>query len=437
MQQDKANNNVRETAAPPPVRLGAQWAVPVDMERLVASVRFDVASQVAEATAAVEFVPDGRDGLPVFDLRQQVARARLDGARLSPDSVAERDIGAGPGATVRVLDVPCAAASKHLLEVEYQLGTPKAGGALPVGWQAGGVVWDFWMSDLEPGRYLEMWFPANLCHDRLALEVNVEVSGTSRAHALLANGRVVHRRPGSSWTVRYPHTFTSLSPLLVLAPADAIEVKTSEVQLGGRALRLTAASLPGVGCDLGDALQDSAAWLGYFTARYGAWAHGDELLTVIWDLPRGMEYDGATTASFPALEHEIFHSWFGRGVKPALPRDGWIDEAMASWATASRHAAVGRFAEDELGLDEPPALLCPPHPWSRHTPRAAYTAGARLLAGVARMAGGPGRLRAALAGWHARYAGRGATTEELKLHLGQWCGRDLSPWWDRYVHGQG
>ena len=94
-----------------------------------------------------------------------------------------------------------------------------------------------------------------------------------------------------------------------------------------------------------------------------------------------MEYDGATTTCAPALEHEVFHSWFGRGVKPACASDGWIDEAMASWATASRQALTGRFQAEALGLDEEPSVLSPVHPWSRRTPREAYTAGSRLLLG--------------------------------------------------------
>ena len=40
--------------APPPVPCGQPLAVPVDMQRLVASVRFDVASQIAEVSATVE-----------------------------------------------------------------------------------------------------------------------------------------------------------------------------------------------------------------------------------------------------------------------------------------------------------------------------------------------------------------------------------------------
>jgi aminopeptidase N len=131
----------------------------------------------------------------------------------------------------------------------------------------------------------------------------------------------------------------------------------------------------------------------------------------------------------------VFHSWFGRGVKPECASDGWIDEAMASWATASRRAATGRFQAEPLGLDEEPSLLYLPHPWSRHTPRKAYGAGSRLFSGLAHMAGGAAQLRSALAAWYDAHGGGAASTEDLARHLEAWCGRDLSPWWDRYVYG--
>ena len=73
---------------------------------------------------------------------------------------------------------------------------------------------------------------------------------------------------------------------------------------------------------------------------------------------------------------------------------------MATWATASQRAPSGRFAVEELGLDEPPSLLYPAHPWSRYTPREAYAAGGRLMSGLAHMAGGAAQLRSALAAWH-------------------------------------
>jgi hypothetical protein len=424
---------------PPPAQVDGRLTVPIDIDHLVAKVRFDVPSQVAEVTATLDLVMDGPEGRPVFDLRQVISSAWFDGRALPPEALAYCDMGAGHEARMRSVDVLCPAGSRHQLELAYGLGTPEAAGARDVEWSptGDGVAWDLLMSDLEPGRYLEMWFPANLCHDRLAIEVAIEVAGTERPHVLLANGTVVEHRPGLAWTVHYPRTYTSLSPLLVLAPADEVDFRRSTANAAGKQLQVTVAGMGGPGSDLEATAADAAAWLSYFAARYGTWAHGDEFLAVLWGTPRGMEYDGATTTSQPALEHEIFHSWFGRGVKPACASDGWIDEAMATWATAARQAGGGRYAVEELGLDEAPSLLYPAHPWSRHTPREAYSSGGRLLAGVAHMAGGAAPLRSALADWHRSYAGGLATTRQLAEHLGQWCGRELGPWWDRYVYGAG
>jgi hypothetical protein len=417
------------------VQHGAGLAVPIDIDQVAVSVRFDVASRVAEATATVEFRLEGPEGYPVFDLRQEIDRSHLDGRPLAVDALAHRDMGAGPEARMRAVDVVCSSAEGHRLDLAYRLGTPDAKGAVPLGWSAGGVFWDLWMSDLEPGRYLEMWAPANLCHDRFLLEMDVEVVGTDRPHVLVANGTTQELRPGGHWTVRYPAHYTSLSPLLVLAPADEVQLRRGRAQAAGAPIEVTVAALADAGTDPDAVATDTAAWLAYFAARYGAYAHGEEFLAVLWGAARGMEYDGATTTCEPALEHEVFHSWFGRGVKPASAADGWIDEAMASWATASRRAAIGRFQVEELGLDEPPTLLCPLHPWSRHTPALAYGGGSRLLAGLAHMAGGAAQLRTALASWYGAFGGGPASSEDLARHLSPWCGRDLSPWWDRYVYG--
>jgi aminopeptidase N len=147
-----------------------------------------------------------------------------------------------------------------------------------------------------------------------------------------------------------------------------------------------------------------------------------------------MEYDGATTGSEGSLEHEVFHSWFGRGVKPASARDGWIDEALATWWT-SDHPDHPRQAAMPLALDGEPVVLAPPSPWSRHTPREAYRTGYRLMAGIAHAAGGAARLTDALTTFYRRSAGGFASTDDLHAHLSESLSVDLSPWWDRYVRG--
>jgi hypothetical protein len=227
--------------------------------------------------------------------------------------------------------------------------------------------------------------------------------------------------------------------MLVLVPSDELELRRSSVNLPNRerSLGLVCAKPHDVDADLGSCEADVRAWLSYMAGRYGPWVHGDTFWAFVWGPGRGMEYDGATTASVAALEHEVFHSWFGRGVKPARAADGWIDEAWTTWATTSRRAEQPRFHSEELSLQEPPVELYPQHPWARHTPVAAYTDGARLFAGLAFLFGGPDRMRTAMAEWYHANAGRSVTTDGLGAHLHAWSGIDISPWWARYVHGRG
>jgi hypothetical protein len=425
--------------APWPTIVNGRRVVAPDVDSIDARLRFDVVARQAMGEALIRFTTGDESGHPALDLRQQVEWLRLDGEKLAPEAFAPLDLGAGPGSEVRVLDVTLEAGSRHRLEVGYQLETPAATGSEPIGWVGDGVRFDLWMSDLYPGRYLEMWVPAPLIHDRFALKLDIELLACDRPHVVIANTDEVEAvSQGGSWTVRYPEHFTSLSPMLVVAPTDEIELRHSSVNLVGRerSLEVVCARRTDVDVDLGACDADIRSWLLYNSARYGPWVHGHTFWAFLWGHGRGMEYDGATTASVGALEHEVLHSWFGRGVKPARATDGWIDEAWASWATASRRTEQPRFASEELGLEDPPVELYLQHPWARQTPVAAYTAGARLFAGLAFLLGGPERLRSAMADWYRGNAGRAITTDGLAAHLTAWSGIDIGAWWARYVHGR-
>jgi hypothetical protein len=410
------------------------------VERITASLVFDAEAREARGEASIDFTGGSVDGHPALDLRQTITSLRLDGQDLKPDDFSPADLGGGEDAQVRVLDVSIEAGSRHRLDVGYSVATPEAGGAVPIGWVEGGLRFDFWMSDLNPGRYLEMWIPAPLIHDRFALNLDIRIEGTDRPHTLVANTAGVDAQSGGRrWSLVYPAHFTALSPMLVIAPSDTIETRRSSLNMPGheRSLGLVTARHTDTDADLSACEADLKSWLIYLASRYEPWVHGDTFWAVIWAPGRGMEYDGATTASVPALEHEVFHSWFGRGVKPARASDGWIDEAWTTWSTASGRSEVSRFAAVELGLDEDPVVLYPAHPWARYTPAEAYTHGARLFSGLAYRLGGPELLRAAMADWYRAHAGSLATTDGLAAHLKAWSGIDIGPWWARYVHGRG
>jgi hypothetical protein len=413
---------------PPPVQLGDRRVVPVDVERVEARVVFDVAARLAQVEATVELGLEGYDGFPALDLRQPLDSLRLDGQTLPGEAFSQTDLGGGPGAEMRVLDRELAAGSRHQLVLTYQLGRPAAEGAEELGWTADGVRWDFWMSDLHPGRYLEMWLPANVCHDRFQLALEVAVVGGA-PHQLVTNG-VEYRRSDNEWWVDYPAAFTSLSPMLVLRPIDEIELRRQPGEV-----EVVTAKVAESDADLEANEADIESWLASNQARYGKWVHGDRFTAVLWGPGRGMEYDGATTAAVGAVEHEVFHSWFGRGVKPLRGSDGWIDEAWTSWATNSRRRELGRFAVEELSLEEDPVLLYPPSPWSRHTPIESYKEGSRLFAGIAYLLGGAPQMRSAMAAWYQQHAGGLVTTDGLRRHLSE-RNAGVSALFARYVYGQ-
>lgn len=362
------------------------------------------------------------DGPLFFDLRQRIESATLDGSPLDPELLAPRHEG------LRAIDVALDG-GEHELTVTYPLGTPACTDAVPLGWtlQRPGILFDTWMSDLHPGRYLEMWIPAPLCGDRFALDVDVRVEDAG-PHRIFANGTV------DGTTVRYPDTFTSLSPMLVVVPEERYDLY-STVEDG---ITVETFKLAGPEIDLAACHVVVTECLAHNKARFGPYGHGDRFLTYVWGSTRGMEYDGATTASVGSLEHEVFHSWFGRGVKPADASDGWIDEAFTTWYTAATPRR-SRWAES-FDWNEPPVRLRPPSPFDRFTPREAYTVGARLFAGVAHLLGVDGLCDAMGALYRARTGGF-VSTDELEQHLVAAAGsaaaeRDLTRAFHRWVHGR-
>jgi hypothetical protein len=400
----------------------------VDVTAIDARLSFDCRVHVAQGDTTMRFVvgadgsaQPGSDRSParentVFDLRQDINQAWLDGDAYDVSALAERD-----GSGVRPMPAGLSD-GEHELRLVYDLDVPRAADSLAMGWTSNtpGIVFDFWMSDLHPGRYLEAWIPAPLCHDRFALHVELEIDGTAEPHAVFANGA-----QGSNG-ITYPPSFTSLSPMLVVAPEPRVEL----VDAGG----ITVFKLAGPEVDLGACHSTIRECLDHNRDTFGDYLFGDTFLAYIWGTTRGMEYDGATSSSVGALEHEVFHSWFGRGIKPATANDGWIDEAFTTWYTSAPPRP--RQWSQSLDVAEPPVVLRPPGEFDRFTPREAYTVGARLFAGIADVLGGPDALVAAMASLYASHAGGFLSTDALQASLSGAAGVDLGWAFDRWVHGK-
>ena len=123
-----------------------------------------------------------------------------------------------------------------------------------------------------------------------------------------------------------------------------------------------------------------------------------------------MQFKLAVSSPADALEHEVFHSWWARGLKPASQNDGWIDEAWAVYHDG------GAAQQTPFDFREPPVRLCPRTPWNRATLIDSYRKGSRFFAGVAALVG-VDRLHALMREFYDLHAPGVITTAQLEAHL--------------------
>ena len=402
--------------APPPTRIGDRTAVPVHIVSLEVDLQIDAATSTTRVDATMHYRVGPHDGHPVFDLRQSVDQCWIDGVRFDPSVLGTWDAGhPDPFSTVRVIDRRQAAGSLHVVRVRYPLGEPIAdrGGAYPPVLRFGPdtrVRWSAGMADLYAGRYLEAWFPANLPFDHFPFRLRLEVVGTRVLHAFITNGQVTAIRP-NSWSVCFPQWFTTMSPLLELHAADRVAGTSRVVTLpcSRRPIILSVWKFAAAQQDLAAAASRIARLLETYERRYGPFV-GNDYTCFLHSAGGGMEYAQAATSSIDALEHEVLHSWFARGVTPASQADGWWDEAF------TRYVERGAEAVAPLDFNSQPVQLCSRRPWQRVTPIASYADGSRLFGGLAALLGAD-FLAEAMRTLFLTYARRSVGTERLEAHL--------------------
>jgi hypothetical protein len=400
--------------APPSKTLDGLLAVPIDIQSISAALTFDGAAQTGSGDATLAFIVGPQSGNPIFDLRQTVTGAWLDGAPVPVAQVAHHDFGGGPNAELRVLESVLAAGSAHTLRVTYSLGPPQASTAgtyqPAMTWSAGPrLAFNFGFTDLGAGRYLEAWIPANLIFDQFALTLEEQIVGTMMAHSVITNGAVT-ALGANHWSIAFPDRFTALSPLLEVRATDTLVALTDSttLPLSGAVVDVEGWTLTTTGIDLTAQIANVKTWLGENETAIGPYLHGNRF--VAFFNVGGMEYEGGMTASPSSARHETYHSWWGRGIKPAGQPDGWWDEA---WNTYHDAGATGSTPFD---FSQPPVELSTRNPWTRITPAASYSAGERVFEGAAAAAGIAG-LASAMSSFYVERNERPATTENLESFL--------------------
>lgn len=335
-------------------------AVFVDFISADYDITYNAEKKAANVVATIKFnAPEA--GLPIFDSYEPPSSVILDGVDVTAMEVKTPS----NETTVRVMGKSVTTGS-HTAVITVGMGTL-------IEYTNGGVKSAFWTSDLSERRYLERYMPASFEYDQVKMTFNLGFVGTTARQKFYTNGVVKEaKRNGKNiTTVTFPPYFNASSIFFHTVPEGTTdELRFSLKSVDGR-------EIPAVvyygrsswGSVSLQKLKDRATEVFHeLEGDYGAWPHPS--LTILNAGAGGMEYCGATMTDFSALGHEMFHSYFARGVMPANGNSGWLDEALASWRDDGYQTLGTLSGSSQMSS----------HPYyTRTTDRAAYTFGERFM----------------------------------------------------------
>ena len=277
-----------------------------------------------------------------------------------------------------------------------------------------------------------MWFPSNLIYDKFKFNLEIQILNTEIEYALFSNGKKVSINQ-NHWALEFPDGFTSLSPMLCMIAANRIEYKQGVLSLDNATeLVLDIFKLKSTPIDLAMVENKIREYITCNVKNIGPYSHGNRFTAFLWTntAGRSMEYDGAVTSELAALKHEVFHSWFARGLKPASQNDAWMDEGWTVYNTDPNLGLLHSFASSD-----PPVILSSSNPFKRITPSNAYHDGSRFFGTMAELMG-IDNLRECMTSFYRENMSHLVTTEQFEAYLIKVSGISrITEYFERFIYG--
>jgi hypothetical protein len=311
-----ANENDR-THTPRSFAVSGGKAVFADFSEAVYNITYDLNAQKASVVAEIK-LETRESGFPIFDSVATPTSVVFDGAAVTAveTKTPNRET------TLRYVN-KLTSPGVHTLKVEVPLTSL-------VKFAANGVSSAFWTSDLSERQFLERYLPANFEFDQVKMTFNVSFIGAKTQQLIYTNG-VVTSLKSNVYKISYPSYYTASSVYFHVVPQGTVkELRFSLKSIDGRNIpSVVYFSTSSFGGNLERLKSKTTEVFHELESDYGPFPHPS--ITVLQAGSGGMEYCGATMTDFSALGHELFHSYFARGVMPANGNSGWLDEALASW----------------------------------------------------------------------------------------------------------
>ena len=323
----------------------ATYNITYDLNQKKAFVKAEIKLSTAEA------------GFPVFDTVTAPSSVNLDG--FSVNAVEAKT--PNGETTLRYVN-KLVDAGTHALTVEVPLATL-------VEFTESGVKSAYWTSDLDERQFLERYMPANFEFDQVKMTFVIKFVGAKTKQTIYTNG-VVEELEGNTFKINYPAYYTASSIFFHTVPQGATsELRFSLKSIDGRDIpAVVYFSKSSWNTNLERLKSKTTEVFHELESDYGAFPHPS--ITVLQAGMGGMEYCGATMTDFSALGHEMFHSYFARGVMPANGNSGWIDEALASWRDNGYQTLSTLSGSSGMSSHSY---------YTRTTDQAAYTFGSRFM----------------------------------------------------------
>lgn len=396
------------------ISTGGKTYAPMNIQGQTLTLTFDVQTQTVTGSTHISFEMDAR-GIPYFELSGTIFSTDVDQVPLTPATVTDPDL----GQSFWALDAgELDPGVSHELVVNYQLPQGR------VTFANGGVRALASMTDVSGAHFFENWAPVTFEDDPFELELILKVMNGTSTHQLYTNGTASEIN-SSEWHIEFPGHFTKSSFYLHLTNSY-LPGRKFTYQGMEKAIPVTVYSSRS---DLVDqAVEILPSLFAEFENDYGPYAH-DSFIAYMNPSGGGMEYVGAAITSLGALDHELFHSWFARGIMPAEGRSGWIDEAMASWRD------YGYFQAPSL-LQRTPTNLANYSPFRKSTASNCYVDGRQLMAELDRVFADYGGMKSLMRAFFARYQKKVVTTEEFWNFLNAMTDKNVDLFFLRYSMGQ-
>jgi hypothetical protein len=400
--------------APPDFDTARGRAVFVDFKAATYDVTYDLKKRETRVSSRITFEAKAA-GHPLFDLIPAPRNARLNGR-----PVAIREAAAPNGQLLREVGAPVAPGT-HTLELTNTFSENVRYRRL-----SRGVSSAFWIRDLKYRKFLEQYVPSNFEFDQYPVTMNVTFAGVAEARQdIYANGAVTPTSP-NSFRITFPAWYTVSAHYFHTTPkGQKKRLDFNYRSVDGRDIPVTVYtawwSRPQ------KFRREAEKLFAELEADYGPWGH--DAFVAYETLPGtgGMEHAGATQTSLAALDHEMLHSYFAKGVFPANGNAGWIDEAIASWRDHGyQRKPLPDYAGSDLGLGSP---------YQRNTDSRAYALGREFMAYLDYRLQEVGGLKAFLRAYFQTYKHTVITQEHFKNNLEFFSGLDLTEDFETYVWG--